>query len=101
LVFRNVKKLKPGRAVPLSGIGIPMGSIVVPLHGSAIMDSAGTIELGITAYSMLDDIPNAMMHAMVDETFTGTIQVDAGGDFMPDGLPAILMGIDCKTVVIP
>jgi hypothetical protein len=101
IVFKGVKKLKPGRAVPLSGIGIVSATNVVPIHGSAIMDSAGNIELGFTGYGMLDGITNVMIQGDVDADFTGTAQLDADGDFSADAVAATLTTTDCKTVVIP
>jgi hypothetical protein len=101
LVFKGVKKLRPGRAVPLTGIGIISATGVVPLQGTAIADSSGSIEIGVTGYGMADGIGNVMIHAAVDADFTGPAQLDIDGDFAPDALPASLVGLDCRTVAIP
>lgn len=86
----------------MTGLVVISSTNVAPFHGTAIMDSVGNVELGITGYGMLDGISNVMIHAATDSTFNGTGQLDTDGDFAAD--PAVvgtLLPVDCKTVVIP
>lgn len=101
IVFKSVKKVKPGRAVPLTGIGIVSATNIVPLHGSAIADSVGNIEIGFTGYGMLDGVSNVMVQGDVDADFNGTAQLVLDSDFAADPVAATLTAVDCKTVVIP
>lgn len=101
VVFRKVKRLKPGGAAPLAGLVILSPTNVAPVHGSAMMDSAGSVEIGVTGYGLRDSITNVMIHAEVDADFGGSASLDSDGDFGADPVAVTLTPVDCRSVTIP
>jgi hypothetical protein len=102
-VFHKVKKLKPGRSVPLNG-RYTDGVESVPVQGTAIMQADGTIRVGVFVHSMmLGDFGGSNLTASltVDARFSGTGQPDADGDYAPDAVAWTWTAIDCDTVPLP
>jgi hypothetical protein len=94
-VFRGVKKLKPGGAIPLAGFFFNPGS--VPVGGSAIMRASGTVLVGFTVYTD---------GAALVQTFTATTDSELNGTAIITSGPSAgtvlsLTAIDCKTVTVP
>jgi hypothetical protein len=107
VVFKKVKRLRPGGAVPLDGVWI-VAQETIPVTGTAVMRSDGSVRLGLQVFSMSPDgVPGAVNTTVVikaaDETFAGTgvweNEDDTGND-APDGA-ATFTSIDCATVVVP
>lgn len=109
-VFRKVKSLKPGSAVNLAGIWFdydnPTG--IVPVTGTAVMKSDGTVRLGVQVFNGIHDATyNYSFNADTDGAFVGSGELQT---VEPDNLSFILStsfatlgltALDCKTVVIP
>jgi hypothetical protein len=105
IAFKKVKRLKPGGAVPLDGIWVS-GKITVPVTGTAIMRSDGSIRLGLQAFSrdpegLGGNVNTTVAIKAADETYAGTgFWENEPGDTIPDGI-ATFTSIDCATVVVP
>jgi hypothetical protein len=102
-VFLKVKKLKPGRAVPLQGFYI-LNGVSGPLTGTAISKSSGQIEALVMASAMSFNSFTgnlAVFDMVVGDDFSGFGAVDSDGDFQPNLSNYTWSAIDCKTVVLP
>jgi hypothetical protein len=94
-VFRAVKKLKPGSAVPIAGFFFNPGS--EPVAGTAIMRANGQVLVGFTLHADNAGFVQTMT-ATTDGAFNGSLVITGGF-----GAGAVLSfaPIDCKTVTIP
>lgn len=101
LVLRKVKKLKPGGAIPLSGV-FTSGPIFSACDGAAAMNSAGnSISVGVSCHTLLDGNSFSWVWTATDAALTGAGDRDTNGDDEPDGVPISMVSIDCRTVTIP
>src|SRR5262245_56729686 len=98
-VFRNVAKLRPGGAIPLTGVAL-VNSIARPFDGSAILNAAGTeTRVGIFVHGLVNGSTNNFTAEWTgDATFAGTGAFDSSGSFNRDG-DITFSPIDCRTVV--
>lgn len=107
-VFRKVKGLKPGGAIPLTGFTVFFGQLL-PLTGTAVMSSTGSVRIGVMVHAMSGvDGQNGLYETVenADATFAGSGVWDNGDhdtqtrDYMGDQA-LTWTSIDCSTVVIP
>src|SRR5262245_4022026 len=104
-VFSRVKTLRPRHIVPLTGARVfaDLGN-VVPVDGTAVMRSDGTVIVGVLVHNMspsvraLEQLPPSMS---TDADFAGTGTVDANGDFFSDGPAFTWTKVDCSSFTIP
>src|SRR5262245_9224169 len=105
IVFKKVKRLKPGGAIPLDGIYV-LGTTTSPVSGTALMRSDRTVRLGLQLFTRAPDGQGGTVNSTVtvkaaDETYAGTgLWENEPADGTPDGV-ATFTSIDCATVVIP
>ena len=93
-VFRNVARLRPGGAIPLTGISF-FEKTAEPLDGSAILNAAGTgTRVGIFVHGLANGSNNFTVEWRGDATFAGTGAFDGNGSFAADGT-ITLSAIDC------
>src|SRR5262245_29422478 len=103
VVFKKVKRLRPGGAVPLDGLWKSPLGFTVPISGTALMQSDGSIRFGFRAFSMLPEGVVGYANTTVtmkaaDETYAGTgVWENDPGDTTPDGT-VVFTSIDCATV---
>src|SRR5262245_17226220 len=93
VVFRKVKRLRPGGAVPLDGIWVsPLLGETVPISGTALMRSDGTVRFGFRAFSMSPNglggnVNTTVTMMAADETYAGSgFWENDPGDTVPDGV---------------
>ena len=99
-VFRNVARLRPGGAIPLTGVAL-VNSVAKPLDGAAILNAAGTeTSAGIFVHGLVKGPNNFTAEWTGDATFAGTGTFDSSGSFNQDG-DITFSVIDCRTVVVP
>jgi hypothetical protein len=104
LHFKKVKKLKPGSVVPVAGIfrgpsgGGPIA--VAPADGVAMMDSEGTVKIGIFVHAIVAGTNNLSFEWTGDATFAGSGSYDNDGDNFADGA-VTFVGIDCDSIPPP
>jgi hypothetical protein len=104
-VFQKVKKLKPGKAVPLVGVfilGTPAESY--PVTGAAVLRAGGNVEVAVDVHAMSANVFagakfSASMQTFTD--FTGTGGKDTDGDLVADVTAYGWVFADCKTIEIP
>ena len=106
IVFKSVKKLKPGGAVALSGLWA-LSTDAIPVSGTAVMRSDGKVEIGLQLFSLGAFGGTGVMAAAKvtadDATFAGSgfyENEDDGGNNTPDG-SITFTSIDCATIVLP
>jgi hypothetical protein len=105
IAFRKVKKLKPGGAVTLAGVGIYAGGTPYAVTGTAAMTGTGIVKVSVLLGAMSPgSCPagciNAAESLVLDADFNGTGNFDADGDNAVDSATT-WTAIDCDTVVIP
>src|SRR5262245_13748390 len=99
-VFRNVAKLRPGGAIPLTGVAL-VNSIARPFDGSAILNAAGTeTRVGIFVHGLVNGSNNFTAEWTGDATLAGTGSFDSDGSFVGDG-SITFSATDCRTAVVP
>jgi hypothetical protein len=106
IVFKSVKRLKPGGAVALSGLWA-YSTDAIPVSGTAVMRSDGKVEVGVQLFSLGAFGGTGVMAAAKvtadDATFVGSgfyENEDDGGNNTPDG-NITFASIDCATIVLP
>jgi len=99
-VFRNVARLRPGGAIPLTGVAL-VNSLAKPLDGAASLNAAGTeTRAGIFVHGLVKGSNNFTAEWTGDVTFAGTGVFDSDGSFSRGG-DITFSTIDCRTVVVP
>lgn len=93
VVFKKVKKLKPGRAVPVIGLYLESGDPgqTEPFSGAATMSTGGTIKVGFTVFTYYGDF---VYQASTNSAFAGTYLTNYVN-------PTVFNSVDCATVPIP
>jgi hypothetical protein len=99
-IFREVKALTPGGAIPLQGLFFTAARRLAPFHGSAAMASDGTVRLGLFVHSTAESTNDFTVSGVTDTNFVGTLKFDNDGDFVPNGTLAMELA-DCSTIAIP
>ena len=93
-IFPKVAKLKPGKVVPLSGV---FQDYNAPVSGTALMTSAGAVNIGLFVHSMAPfDGNNATVSIAADGDFNGTGKYDTNGDYVSD-VGITWINVDCDT----
>jgi len=99
-VFRKVAPLRPGGAIPLTGMSL-FGTQVAPVDGTAILNAAGTqTRIGLFNHGLANGLNNFTVEWSGDATFAGKGAFDSSGSFNQDG-DITFSVIDCRTVVVP
>lgn len=96
-----MKKLKPGKVVPLSGVSLRYGA---PVAGTAYMDLTGEVRIGVLVHAMAPIDPNGGNNATVtivgDATFTGEGFYDSDGNYVADAA-ATWTAVECSQALNP
>jgi hypothetical protein len=105
LVFRDVAPLSPGGAISLRGLYFSSSNRVSPFAGSAVMESNGTVRLGLFVHSSANPGPNVFLNdftlsGLTDTSFAGALNFDNDGDFLPNGT-ITFESEDCAAITIP
>ena len=99
-VFRDVKTLVAGGAIPLQGLFFTAARKVAPVHGSAVMAGDGTVRIGLVVHTGATSTNDFTVAGVTALDFSGTLNFDSDGDFKPDGT-LVIVPTDCATVAIP
>jgi hypothetical protein len=99
-VFRDVKPLVPGGAIPLQGLFFTAARKVAPAHGSAAMASDGSVRIGLVVHSSADSTNDFTVSGITAADFSGTLKFDSDGDFKPEGT-LVVEPASCAAVPIP
>jgi len=111
-VFRSVKALGPGRAIPLSGIWLAGSSLAgsgaytageaAPVDGTAVMACSGKVQIGVLVHSAKAPARGNNVTASLegDISFNASGGFDADGDFKLDGGPYHWTAVPCSSVTI-
>lgn len=101
LVFHKPKKLKSGRSIAITGIRTNGLSVALPLYGTALMRTGGTVDIGFTQASMQAGIQLEYAGSGGNADFEfASVSYDNTGDGVADGTTT-LTKVDCDTVIIP
>ena len=97
-IFPNVKKLKAGQAVALSGVYLPDSA---PVVGTAYMDFTGAVRIGVLVHSMAPFSSNSFAVTILGNSeFSGTGNYDADGDYVADQA-STWTAVDCAEALNP
>jgi len=99
-VFRDVKPLAAGGVIPLDGLFFTAARKLEPVHGSAVMAADGSVRIGLFVHSSAASTNDFTMSGIAASDFSGTLNYDTNGDFVPDGT-LVMTATDCTTIVIP
>jgi len=97
-IFKKVKTLRPGNAVPLVGIYQALGRATT-FDGSAVMRADGSIAAGIFVHTLADDTGNFTMEWITDPSLAGVAKFDHNGDHESDGTLDLRV-VDCSRIVL-
>lgn len=98
-VFQEVPTLSPGRTIPLRGLffGAFDALGTVPIDGSAVLASDGSVRLGFVVHYRQNFIVKGFN---VDTTLVGRLGFDWDGDYNSDYF-LDFHPVDCTTLSIP
>lgn len=101
-VFRKVKKLKAGVAVPLTGFRVLLNQDVLPIEGTAMMKSDGTVVAGMTVHGFLTAQGGDLLvrWTAADASLAGSGVYDLSPLDGPEG-GFTFTSVACSTVTIP
>jgi hypothetical protein len=99
-IFRDVEPLSRAQAISLKGLFFTGARKVAPFHGSAAMESDGTVVVGLFVHSTAQSINDFTISGVTDTDFVGTLSFDNDGDFVPNGTLAMQLA-DCSAIAIP
>jgi hypothetical protein len=99
-IIRDVQPLSAGRAIPLQGLFFTGAMKVAPFHGSAVMNMAGSVRIGLFVHSTAESINDFTVAGVTDQDFVGTWNYDNDGDFKPNGTLQMELK-DCADITIP
>lgn len=100
-VFKKVKALKPGGAVPLTGYIVFKNNFdVFPLEGTAMMKSDGTVVAAIACLELGGPGYSTIIKWNADTTFAGDGLYDVAPFDSADG-GTTFTTVDCHTVTVP
>ena len=99
-IIRDVQPLSEGEAIPLQGLFFTGAQKVAPFHGSAVMNMAGSVRIGLFVHSTAESINDFTVAGVTDKDFVGTWNFDNDGDFKPNGTLQMELK-DCADITIP
>lgn len=100
-VFKKVKTLHPGAAVPLTGyVVFKNGFDTYPLTGTAMMKQDGTVVAGVTALELGGPGTSTILLWYGDTSLAGSGYYDKSPFSGVDG-GVDLTSVDCSTIVVP
>ena len=99
-VFRDVKPLAAGGAISLEGLFFTSARKVEPVQGSAVMAADGSVRIGLFVHSSAASTNDFTMSGIAAPDFSGTLNYDTNGDFVPDGT-LVMTPTDCTAITIP
>lgn len=99
-VFKRMKHLRPGDAVPLIGRYQRGALIAVPFDGTAVMRADGSVTAGIFVHDLVSETNNFTLEWTTDATLAGIAKFDRDGDMRSDGT-LDLRSVDCGTLLVP
>ena len=101
-VFRKVKTLRAGAAVPLTGFEVLLNLDVLPIEGTAMMRTDGTVIAGMTVHGQLtaQGVDALVRWFASDATLAGSGDYDLSPLDGPEG-GYTFTSVDCATVAIP
>jgi hypothetical protein len=106
-LFSKVEKLRPGGVVPLTGVRVapfPLGRPVAPVTGAAVMETDGTVHIGVLVHTMSASLNPTSSSFLVsvdgNAEFTGTGTFDGAGNFRPTS-STTWTNVDCRLIAVP
>ncbi len=101
-VFRKVKKLKAGVAIPLTEFRLLVNQDVLPIEGTAMMKTDGTVVVGMTVHGLgtAQAADVLVRWTAADASLAGSGLYDVSPLDGPEG-GITFTSVDCGTVAIP
>ncbi len=102
IIFQNVKPLKPGKVIPLTGVWTDGFGSHGPVDGTATMLSDGRVRFGVFVYRASISSYSANYTAALtgDADFNAIGGYDGDGDYV-NGATYTWTNVACDTVALP